>query len=189
MYLKIWHYKGSKILKSSPIPAGMHQFLWNPGPFQWILVQFQWSPSESSRIEAFLQESVGHQKVLIWKTQWLVPGPTLHNRKDSLPMVDQCDPGANAEPFSFWIAFGCPGALCYSGDFHAWPLLEGTACLWNLSGSWLASYCEEKRCCVCWILGGHVWEMGGLLGSRNLPRQEWSVIGEFSAKNWKCDKI
>ena len=36
---------------------------WNPGSFHWILVLFDRNPVESSRMDAFLQESVGHQKV------------------------------------------------------------------------------------------------------------------------------
>ena len=36
---------------------------WNPGSFHWILVPFHWNPVESGRMDAFLQESVGHQKV------------------------------------------------------------------------------------------------------------------------------
>jgi len=54
MYLKIWLYKG-----------------WKNSEFQcyscrnaWIPVPFQWNPVESGRIQAFLRESEGHQKVL-----------------------------------------------------------------------------------------------------------------------------
>ena len=36
---------------------------WNPGPFHQILAPFCWNPVESGRMDAFLQESVGHQKV------------------------------------------------------------------------------------------------------------------------------
>ena len=38
-------------------------FRWIPVPFHWIPVPFQWIPVESGGIDAFLQESVGHQKV------------------------------------------------------------------------------------------------------------------------------
>ena len=36
---------------------------WNPGSFRWIPVPFHWNPVESGGMDAFLQESVGHQKV------------------------------------------------------------------------------------------------------------------------------
>ena len=41
---------------------------WNLGPFQRIPVPFHWNPVESSRMDAFLQESEGHQKVQM--TTW-----------------------------------------------------------------------------------------------------------------------
>ena len=40
---------------------------WNPGSFCWIPVPFHWNPVESSGMDAFLQESVGHQKVQLPK--------------------------------------------------------------------------------------------------------------------------
>ena len=50
-----------------------------PVPFQCIPVLFRWNPMESGRTDAFLQESVGHQKV-----QWQVPPPPLPNQHHAL---------------------------------------------------------------------------------------------------------
>jgi len=43
MYLKIWLCKGWKNLNSSAIPAGMLEFHWNPGQFQFHFSGIQWN--------------------------------------------------------------------------------------------------------------------------------------------------
>ena len=56
---KFWSYScrnGSIPVESSGIQA-------IPVPFQCIPVLFRWNPVESGRMDAFLQESLGHQKV------------------------------------------------------------------------------------------------------------------------------
>ena len=69
MYLKIWLYKG---WKNSEFQCYSCRNAWIPlesAGIHWIPVQFQWNPVESGRIQAFLQESEGHQKVLsVWFT-------------------------------------------------------------------------------------------------------------------------
>ena len=55
----------SILIHSSAIPVHSGPIPADSGPFLWIPVSFLWTLADSSGMGSFLQESVGHDEVLI----------------------------------------------------------------------------------------------------------------------------